>query len=231
MNAIIFPKASTILPMLALSLACAGCAVAQQPQMDTQRLATPTTRVQSCAQVDIAWNLDLITQYPRIPEACHEVVTNSGIKWARFEANFVRINGDGSVTSDFKSPSGRSIGRYTMVPAEGQMVTLDGRKVPFSTLRADQKINLYVPEGAGSLAFEPGAPTTAYSRIVRYEDAPEPLPTRTEEPVQYAQVDRTPDRSMDRRLPDTAGPLPWLAVGGLMSLFGALGLRITRRRG
>jgi hypothetical protein len=217
------------LSLLTVALACSGSIIAQT-ELDTRRLDSPQTRTQSCGQVDIAWNLELISQYPRIAEACHEVVTNNNIKWARFEADFVRINSDGSVTSDFLSPTGRSMGRYTFVPAEGQQVTLDGRKEPFSALRQNQRINLYVPEGATHLASQPVADPSQYSRFTRYEE------TQAAEPMQYARMEEAAPTqyasvSQDRtRLPDTAGALPWFALGGLLSALAGAGLRIGRKR-
>lgn len=208
------------LPMLILGLACAG-GVAAQSQLDTRSLDKPAVRTLSCGQVDIGWNLELLNQFPNIPGACHEVVTSHGTKWARFEADFVRINSDGSVTSDFVGPNGRPMGRYTLIPFPGQQVTLDGRKYPFSALRPNQRINLYVPEGATGLASEPAASTQQFTRIARYEEAPAP-------PMQVAQA--TPRQAyVADRLPNTAGPLPWFALGSALSFLGALGLRFGRR--
>ncbi len=224
------PMKGLKLSVLTIALACSGSIVAQT-ELDTRRLDAPQTRTQSCGQVDIAWNLELISQYPRIAEACHEVVTNNNVKWARFEADFVRLNSDGSVTSDFISPAGRSMGRYTFVPAEGQRVTLDGRKEPFSALRQNQRINLYVPEGASGLASEPVANPSQYSRFTRYEDSgpTDPMDQRSRRddtpPVQYASASQSRDR-----LPDTAGALPWFALGGLLSALAGMGLRIGRKR-
>lgn len=208
------------LPMLILGLACAG-GVAAQSQLDTRELAKPAVRTISCGQVDIDWNLELLNQFPSIPGACHEVVTNDGQKWARFEADFVRINADGSVTSDFIGPRGRPMGRYTLIPFAGQQVTLDGRKYPFTALRPNQRINLYVPEGAAGLASEPIASTQPITRIARYEEVPAPS-------IQLAQAPPRQPYVADR-LPSTAGPLPWFALGGALSLLGALGLRVGRR--
>lgn len=207
-----------VLPMLLAGLLCGGAVAAQS--LETGELRQTQTRVLSCGQVDMAWNVDLITQYPRIPEACFEVVTNNGIKWARFEADFVRLDRDGSVVADFHSPRGRAMGRYTVLNVPGQQVTLDGRKYPFTALRARQRINLYVPEGVAALTTEPGLPPESYARIVRYEApaATEPTLAQADPPMTYA-----------TRLPDTAGPLPWIAAAGVLALFGGLGLRLGRR--
>jgi len=45
-----------------------------------------------------------------------------------------------------------------------------------------------------------------------------------------ADTDRNANRDMlDSELPNTAGPLPLIALGGLLSLFGGLGLSIRRK--
>lgn len=206
-----------------LSLALVGSGASAQSELHTEDLATPRVQVGSCAQVDILWNLELVEQYPQIPSACHEVVTNNGVKWARFEANFLRINRDGTVTSEFLDRRGRAIGRFTMIPGEGQQVILDGRKRPFSDLRQNQRISLYVPEGAATLVSEPMETSDATARVVDFEPAsPEPV---VESSTLIAEASPPPRMT---RLPDTAGLLPWFAASALLSALAALGLR---RRG
>ncbi len=214
------------LALLSLALAWGGT-VSAQSDLDTRELADPKTRVQSCNQVDLAWNLQLIEQYPRIADACHEVVVNNNTKWARFEANFLRINADGSVTSEFIGPTGRKMGRYTLIPGPDQQVTLDGRKQPFSALTANQRINLYVPEGATELTSEPMTAPRQQSRIVRYEPIYDDA-TRQDTRQADAIASTSSDQRMTR-LPSTAGALPWFAFGGLLAAFAGLALRIARR--
>lgn len=230
--------AAVRVPLTLMALVFVG-SVAAQPQMNPRDQSNPKVRSLSCAQVAIDWNIELISQYPRIPEACHEVVTSNGVKWARFEANFVRVNRDGSVTSDFRGPKGGSMGRFTLLPGPGQMVNLSGRKVEFSSLESGQLLNMYVPEGQDHLAFEPAVTPEQRARILSYEapvdQAPmveqTPAPAQAQEmPVRQGQVARVESASMVR-LPDTAGPLPWFALGGGLALFGALGLRLGRRQG
>ena len=185
----------------------------------------PQPRVQSASCAEVAWNRDLLAQYPRIAEGCHEVVIADGGKWARFEADLVRSNRDGSVTLEFKDRQGRSMEELTLMPAPEQRVSIDGRNYRFSELVRNQKLNLYVPEGIFGIAGTPGAPTEQLAQIVR-------------EPVQVAQADRAPapagqlaqvDRAPAQTLPSTAGPLPLLVLAGLMSLLGGLGMTIRRR--
>ncbi|MCK7593060.1 hypothetical protein [Pseudomarimonas salicorniae] len=212
-----FAKSRCVLPLSLLTLAVLSSAALAQNKLDTQSLADPEIRVLSCAQVDIGWNIELIQQYPHIADACHEVVTNQGKKWARFEADFLRVNRDGSVTSEFVDRRGRAVGRYTLIPGKDQQVTLNGQKRPFSALRTNERISLYVPEGAAALSSEPVVAPERYSQIVRYEPVG-PTPA----PVQLAAA--SPARQITR-LPDTAGPLPWLALGSGAFALLALGVR------
>lgn len=206
------------LPILLLALACAQASFAQSGGSTPP---TPQLRLLSCGQVEIGWNPALVDQYPDIPSACHEVVTSQGVKFARFEADFVRVNGDGSVTSAFVDPRGRQVGRYTLIPGPTQQVLLGGRRYPFSELRPGQRINLYVPEGAYGLASEPVASPTYIGEIAQYERLP------VEEPVEIARVE--PASSMPTRLPQTAGLTPWITTAGLLSLLVAGGLGAARR--
>lgn len=210
------------LALMAIALFYAGASLAQAP-MDTRNLPAPEVHKGGCA--DVIWHTDLVQKYPRIASGCQEVVIVNGEKWARFEGDFLRNNTDGSFTTEFTTTSGRSLGRVTLLPTPDQRVTLDGRKVRFTELRAGQPLNFYLPEGEAGFALEPAPATEPYVQIVRYEDqvAEEP------EPMRLAQVDPTPARAVPR-LPDTAGPLPALALGGLLSLFGGAGLTLRRRR-
>lgn len=213
------------LALMAIALFYAGSSLAQAP-MDTRKLPDPEVHKAECA--DVIWNTDLVQKYPRISTGCQEVVMVNGEKWARFEVNFVRNNNDGSFTSEFTTTSGRSLGNVTLMPAPDQRVTLDGRKYQFTELKPQQPLNLYIPEGVFGMAVEP-ATTRQYAQIVRYEEqAEEPAAVAEREPVRMAQVDREQDQVIPR-LPDTAGPLPLLALGGLMSLLGGAGLTLRRR--
>lgn len=225
-------KPRLCLPAFAIGgLLLAGGALAA-PQMDTSKLPTPSTDSSDCSQV--IWDTQLVSTYPRIASGCREVVMVNGKKWARFEGDFVRNNADGSFTTEFTDLRDRSLGNVTLMPKPGQQVTLSGRKTEFRDLRADQRLNLYVPEGATGFAMDTSEPMDRYASLVRYEPAQEMEPAPRAEPEARLEPDRRlaqvepANRSMTR-LPDTAGPLPLFALGSVLSLFGGSALALRRR--
>lgn len=221
MNAKSFARNRIGAALVLAGCVCAGSAPAQDRLADA--LPDPDVNRRSCEQVN--WHTDLLGQYPWAVSACHEVVLVDGQKWARFEAEFQRLNRDGSITSDFRDRLGKSTGRISLMPAPGQRVTLDGSTYQFSELRRGQVLNFYVPEGSYAFSAQPGAPPTERATVVAtLEEEPAPA----ERPVQFAQAEPRPARST-YQLPATAGPLPVIALGGVLSLLGGLGLTMRRR--
>ena len=215
---IMHSKTLGCLTAMALSVSLLGVAGAQQESF-------PRTGEQATSCNEVDWNRDMTRNHPRLIEACREVVTARGEEWARFEAQFMRVESDGTVSFSVRDSRDRQVEEVTVQLAQGQVAYIDGRPTPFSELRRDQRVNLYVPEGQYGFVTQPGessdqmaemrAPTTERASETRVATAQQPQQRR--------------DSRADR-LPATAGLLPWFAVGGLLSLLGAGGLRLTRRR-
>lgn len=197
-----------------LSASLLGVAGAQQEQFPRER-----EQARSCSEVD--WNKEMTTNHPRLTEACREVVTAGGEDWARFEAKFVRVEPDGGVSFSIRDSRDRPIEEVTLQPARGQVAYIDDRATPFSELRRDQLVNLYVPEGQYGFVTQPGAPVEQVAVV----KAPATVTATTSETTRVATA-----QPRAATLPTTAGPLPWFALGGLLSLLGAGGLSLTRRR-
>lgn len=198
---------TTGLALLISGLMFSATTVAQD--LDVGNLASTDENAASCAAVN--WNAQLLREYPRVAQACHEVIESGGRKWARFETELVSVNRSGAVKSNFKDRQDNYMGAITIMPAHDQMVAIDGRNYRFSELRAGQMLNVYVPEGMYGFSMAPGAPP---AQVVEISE--EPAPVAAAEPV-------------IARLPSTAGPLPWFALGGLLSLAGGVGFAIRRR--
>lgn len=200
---------------LLLALAWTGNSMAQQ---DAPTMPAPKLDRVSCTEVE--WHQDMKRDYPWVANACHEAIVVDGQKWARFEAVFQTLNRDGSITSTFRNDRGRSLGNVTLKPGPDQRVLLDGRPTRFSNLQRGQVLNFYAPEGMYAFTTAPGVPATEVVQIV------EPAPV-SQPPRQLAQAEPT-TTTRPATLPATAGLLPIMALGGLLSLLG--GISLTMRR-
>jgi hypothetical protein len=204
---------------LLLTLVWTGSAAAQQ-----SATTMPEPKVDRSSCEDINWHRDLLRQFPWVVEGCQEAITVGQQKWARFEAEFLNNHGDGSISSDFRNDRGRTLGRVRLMPTPGQLVQLDGRDYRFSDLMRGQVLNFYVPEDRYAFATSPGA---SADELVQIIEAP-PEPTTTQSPRRMARVEPARTQRPDV-LPATAGMLPMLALGGMLSLLGGIGLTARRR--
>lgn len=184
-----------------------GVATARAQNDNAQNIPKPQVSSETCAEVQ--WAPKLLQQYPRIADACQEVVAVNGENWARIEGRLINVNSNGSVTSMVLDRNGRGLGRLTLKPAPNQKVVLDGREESFNQLDNGAILNLYIPEHMYAVATEPSAPESEMAEIEAQPD---------EEVAQTSE-----------ELPATAGPLPWvlLAGGGILLL--GLGLTLRRR--
>ena len=249
-------KASTTI-RAGTALALAGFVWANGAMAQDSKLVNvdrPADDAASCNA--LSWHEEFVTSYPWASEACRAVVTVNGKKWARFEGEFQGINDNGSFDAEFTSRSDRELGSVTLMPAPGQSVRLDNKDVSFSDLDRGQILSFYVPEGAIGFAVEPGVPDSQFVKVVERSEAERLAAERSAadraaaekaaadradaerfaaadeaaeaERLELAQADTDRDE-LDSELPNTAGPLPLIALGGLMSLFGGLGLTIRSK--
>lgn len=197
-----------------LGLALASTAVAQQLQEDF-----PAERTATASCDDIDWNKDMLRNHPNLIDACQEVVVVEDESWARFAARFVRVESNGDVTFSVRDRNDRIIEEVTLDPTPGQVAYIDDRATPFNKLSTTDRISLYVPEGQYGFATQP-VPQEELATVVEPAEAPVAT-TTTDRTV----AQRDTSRSV---LPTTAGPLPWLALVGFLSMLGALGLTLRR---
>ena len=94
--------------------------------------------------------------HPALIDACQEVVTVDGEKWARFEASFVRILNAGNAVFSVRDQRDRSVGEVTLETRPGQVAYMDGRETPFRQLRSVDRVNLYVLVFIRLPEFPPG---------------------------------------------------------------------------
>jgi hypothetical protein len=140
-------------------VACALAVPAAAQQLDTDSLAKQTINASSCA--DIAWARTVLALYPRISEACQEIVISDGVKWARFDADLVRQS-HGRATLNFRDRDGRSMQQVTLKPSSEQRALIEGRSYSLAGLPLGQQLSVYVPE---RMFAEPGIAPSAPPRL------------------------------------------------------------------
>ncbi|MEO8018056.1 MAG: hypothetical protein ABI769_09600 [Pseudomonadota bacterium] len=203
---------------IAASLAFTSGAFAQALEVKS----LPASEINSAECKSIKWQPEMLARFPRIAEACQEVLYSKGAKFARFTGSLVKVNADGSVKIDFKDRAGGSVGVPTLDPAIDQRVVIDGRRLKFSELKTGSALNFYVPESRFAIATELDAGPTAMARIV---PEPDVAPAVSEKPALVARTSFQPVATM----PNTASAWPWIAVGGILSLLGAVAMFARRR--
>lgn len=183
----------------------AGASVARAQTM-------PNTTVHEGSCADVNWSPQLLAAYPRIPEACQEVLAMNGTKWARFNGKLVRLNPNGSVTTAVMNREGRVMGTLKLKPAPGEKVIIDGKEQQFSQLERGAILNLYIPENTFAVATEPGEPESEMAEIETYSG----------EDTEVA-------ANQPEELPATAGPLPWVLTIGIAVMIAGFGFMLARR--
>jgi hypothetical protein len=109
----------------------------------------------SCIK-DITFSPEFLAKYPAAGAACREVVMKNGEKWARFDANVVKVKGN-EVTADFIDNYGQTISTLTFVASADARVIEDGKQVKFSSLEPGHKLTFYVPESRVGFYAAPGS--------------------------------------------------------------------------
>lgn len=211
---------------LRLTLLAFGLAIATQGlAQDSTEFPRERDRPASCD--DFQWSDQMLREYPRVVDACQEVVVVGGQTFARLSAGFVRVHSDGLVSFNIRDRRDRYVDELTIQPVPGQMAYINDRPTEFRRLRTTDAISLYAAEGEYGFATQPVAVAREQRAVVRTVAAlPAPLPVDAavyDSRTAVVQVDRTPDM-----LPQTAGILPWIALGGMLSLIAGIGFAVRR---
>ncbi len=203
-----------------VGLACAGAVAAQQ--LPVEEIPAERTRPATCNEIE--WNHQITAKYPNIVDACQEAVVVDGQTWARFSASFEEVEENGEVRFQIRNRYSGNLGEVTIDPAPGQVAYINERRTPFEELTRGQRVNLYVPEGHYGFASLPGAPMNQVAQVSSRGDAGAQAGSSSQRVARPDDADQ-----VLAQLPATAGPLPWLAVGGALSLLGGIGVGLRRR--
>ena len=154
----------------------------------------------------IQWSQRALTMYPTIASACQSVEERNGKTFVKFQGTLKKnVNRGEQLVVNFKDG-----GDVTLTPPPETSFYVDGKKTKVANLQRGSELNFYIAEDRLAAQVPETEVTTARLIVV-------PL-VANEEPERMAS------------LPSTAGPLPLLALGGMLTLgFGGL-LSLYRRR-
>lgn len=109
----------------------------------------------SCVK-DITYSQEFLAKYPEAGAACREVVIKNGEKWARFDSEVVKVQGN-SVTTNLKDATNNTLGTLTISAAPNTQISVSGQNDKFSALKPGDKLSIWVPESRMGFYAAPGA--------------------------------------------------------------------------
>lgn len=194
--------------------ALAAFAVGASAQTSVDRSFT-SHGAKDCKHIE--WSDATLAKYPRIADACRDVMERDGMTFVKFQGTLMSNNNGKELVVKFKGANEMTL----TPPPELKGVYVDNKKepVPVAELKRGDDLTFYVAEDRLAARFyaENSTPTTTTEYVL--------VPIVYTEHV--AQVAHEPVA-----LPATASRWPLLGVGGLMITAFALALslrRFTRR--
>jgi hypothetical protein len=168
---------------------------------------------------DITWSREALTQYPKIADACQEVMERDGRYYVKFSGKVRRVRGQ-EVTVNFRDGSEE----LTLTPPQNMSLYIDGRSRTVRSLRRGDELTFYVPQDAVAATPSPalvGVTVIPIGRIQLAQATPAPAAS----PAEPAGAPEAPAPE----LPETASPLPLVGLAGLVLTI--LGLAPSLLRG
>lgn len=123
----------------------------------------------SCIK-DIQFSHEFLERYPNAAPACREVKVKDGEKWARFQTKVKSVK-KGNVTVDVLNVRGDSLATVTVAPPADATLTIEGKQKKYSTLRAGDTLDLWMPENRFGFYSDTGASKLTELPIVKSEQA------------------------------------------------------------
>jgi hypothetical protein len=118
----------------------------------------------------ITFSQEFLGKYPQAGGACREVKVENGQKWARFDADVVRVRGS-RVIANFVDRNNRNLGQITFDASRDARVEINGRQARFSSLREGDRMSFWMPENAVGFYAEPGASESTKLAVVDTQPA------------------------------------------------------------
>jgi hypothetical protein len=186
----------TISSLITMAMMLVAAAMAQAQQVDCQ---------------NVEFSDEVMRKFPRVREACLDVIERDGQLMAVFKADLLKVSGN-KVRIRAKLPSGGQAEPQTVQVPPERRVLVEGKKYRVSDLSLGQELTIYarVDEPLAALA-----------------------PAETSDPIQFVPIEVEPMRvaeaAAEPEMPRTASSLPALGLLGVFLVCLAFALELVRR--
>jgi len=172
-------------------------------------IGLPATAQTDLTCADIDFDNAMTSRFPRIGEACLDVVEVDGERFAKMSVEVVRT-GNNRATFKFKLPDGTYGPTQSTEMDPSWRANINGRDYRVRDLARGQELNIYVPSDRWEAHVATN--TTGYFAVY--------YPVAMEEDTGSSMA----------ALPATASYMPMVGLLGGTALFGAFLVRVFRRR-
>ena len=160
---------------------------------------------------DVQFSADVLARFPRIADACLDVIMRDGQHYAVLKAQLQDVSGN-TLRVRVKQPDGSYTPPMSVKTKPELRLLIEGKPARVSELAPDQELTVYVRVDRPMIALAPASESAPLDPVPLA--APEPTLARAE-PV----------------MPHTAGSLGFLALLGQFAFAVALALNIAGRIG
>lgn len=160
---------------------------------------------------EVRFGADVVARFPRIAEACLDVIERDGQHYAVLKAQLQDVSGN-TLRVRMKQPDGSYSPSMSVKTKPELRLLIEGKPARVSDLAPNQELTAYVRVDRPMIALAPASESEPLDPVPLA--APEPTLARAE-PV----------------MPHTAGPLGFLAIWGQLCCAMAMAVNIARRSG
>lgn len=184
----------TVSSLIMIAVTLAAAAMAQSQQIDCQ---------------SVEFSDEVVRKFPRVREACLDVIERQGQLMAVFKADLLKVSGN-KVRIRAKLPGGGEAEPQTVQVPRDRRVLVDGRKYRVDELALGQELTIYarVDEPLAAL-----------------------VPAETSDPIDFVPIEVEPIRvaTAEPEMPRTASGLPALGLLGVFLVCLAAAIELIRR--
>lgn len=213
-------------------LASASGDLSAQSLLDDRSINTSVDRSfdpspKDCA--DVNWSQAALRAFPSIGEACQGVEQRNGKTYVKLEGEVEEASTGGKrLRVEFADG-----GELTFTPTPNTTLYLDGQRTSFAQVDPGMKLNFYIPEDRLQAELQPDPNRLAFVIVpLDVTMIPEQQQSAASNERDQQRNGMTANRNAGAtmsELPDTAGALPLIALGGGLLLLLGGAATLTRK--